>query len=910
MRFHDRARTMRPDSSVMMPLLVLFVSAMNGPSISQAFQTAFGLFTTWGPGLVMWLEVILLNLLAFLYLAPAFRVHISCLKSCEPPQGSIDRAMQHLNRAHRMSILISVLVFLAGALARAILSSPTPERPRFAELPFQLLEAAVSGYFVGILLSLQFERRLYEARMTVVGLGTTVPISYRSLFSRVVTILIAIVLFMAMQAFSLAGGFLGGSGPGSFPAAGARSAFLTAPDMIFHARQYSGLREALYLFIIKLALIGGLFAQVLWQLRYIIERPLATIRERLADLNSPDGRGGSVIGILNNDEFSPVYREINSLILKQRGQLEVSRRRLEEVIESADDPIISFDSAGLIRVFNPAAVEAFACRRDDALGRDIGTFVEGGMAALDPGVETPVAWKDAHGAALTMASHISGGEGEAWRTAILHDMRKQAEIEARLRAARVEAENASRMKSEFLANMSHELRTPLNAILGFTQLIGDDRNLTDGQREKIRVITRSGEHLLSLINDILDISKIEAGRMEVHESVFDLHEFIGDLRDMFSQRCRKKGLSLYVETLEGLPRYVRGDLGKLRQVMINLVGNAVKFTEEGGIGILVGKAGETGSLREGSTPVRFAVRDTGRGIPPDELDLIMRPFVQASTTDHEGGTGLGLAISGRFVTMMGGGLSVKSALGEGSEFSFVLPLAESADAPSAGEGEEVLISVDPDDRIRALIVDDQESNRLVLREMLERAGFLVDEAGDGKEGYERSVALRPALVFMDIKMPLMDGYASVARIKGDPATRDARVFALTASAFSHDEKRIIDAGFDGFLAKPFKVASLHRLIRERGGIALRMSERSATDDDAHEAGSAPPPSRAEWAALHVALRDSILDAAGINDFAQLSALALSMKASAPGLSAALSSAAASYDDAAVDALLDAIGKDS
>ena len=208
---------MRPDSSVLMPLLVLFVAAMNGPSISQAFQTAFGLFTSWGPGLVMWLEVILLNLLAFLYLAPVFRVHITCLNSCEPPQGTIDRAMRHLNRVHRMSIYLSILVFLAGVLARVFLSPANPERPRFAELPFQLLDAAISGYFVGVLLSLQFERRLYEARLTVVGHGTTVPIAYRSFFSRVMAILIAIVLFMAMQAFSLAGGFLGGSGAGPLP---------------------------------------------------------------------------------------------------------------------------------------------------------------------------------------------------------------------------------------------------------------------------------------------------------------------------------------------------------------------------------------------------------------------------------------------------------------------------------------------------------------------------------------------------------------------------------------------------------------------------------------------------------------------------------------------------------------------
>ncbi len=406
------------------------------------------------------------------------------------------------------------------------------------------------------------------------------------------------------------------------------------------------------------------------------------------------------------------------------------------------------------------------------------------------------------------------------------------------------------------------------------------------------MITRSGEHLLSLINDILDISKIEAGKMELHDMVFDLPEFIGDLEDMFGQRCRKKGLSLYVETLDDLPRFVRGDLGKLRQVMINLVGNAVKFTEEGGIGILAG--GESGAIR-------LAVRDTGRGIPENELDLIMKPFVQASTTDHEGGTGLGLAISSRFIAMMGGKLEAQSRLGEGSVFSFVLPLEASDEVPRADDDSTLDIDVDPQARIRVLVVDDQDSNRLVLREMLERVGLLVDEARDGKEAFEMACAIRPAIAFIVEKMPVMDGYAAVALFKKDPRTLATKVFALTASAFSHDEARIASSGFDGFLAKPFKQSSLYRLILEQGGIPVTVHR--AAGSALAPAAEAPEPGSAEFGKISEEARRLIEDAALINDFASLATLAERIAGEAPGVAAALKAAASSYDEAAISGLI-------
>lgn len=396
-------------------------------------------------------------------------------------------------------------------------------------------------------------------------------------------------------------------------------------------------------------------------------------------------------------------------------------------------------------------------------------------------------------------------------TAILRDISQQLSVEATLTGAKIAAENANKIKSEFLANMSHELRTPLNAVLGFTQLLSTDKNLTEGQLEKIDIISRSGEHLLSLINDILDISKIEAGKLELHNSVFGLKQFVDDIREMFSLRCKKNGLSLYVEFADEIPDVVSGDLGKLSQIIINLVGNAVKFTKEGGIGILVGSEDDK---------IRFSVTDSGKGIPENEIEMIMQPFMQSSITDNEGGTGLGLAISSRFIQMMGGTLSVKSEVGKGSTFSFTVSLPESSDLPIEKESETVALAVKKDTEVTALIVDDKELNRLVLKEMLESAGFITIEAENGKIAIERAFEFKPDIIFMDIKMPVMDGYEAMRLMKNSADGSTIPIFALTASAFTNDERKILASGFDGFLAKPFKRSVLFRLIKEKSRIEL------------------------------------------------------------------------------------------
>ncbi|MDP3177005.1 MAG: response regulator, partial [Spirochaetaceae bacterium] len=720
-----------------------------------------------------------------------------------------------------------------------------------------------------------------------------------------------------VQVFSSAGSFFAlgmQNGADALPRS-LLSAALSGPEFLLRYGHFDGVKNALNVFAFRLAVFSVFILQLVLLLKRTIRTPLITVTDRLKALNSPTPASGKVIDILRNDEYARVFELINSLILRQRDQLEISRRRLEGIVEGAADPIIALDPMGAIRIFNPAAEAAFGYAFSEAIGKGLDLLLPDAppsSAMRELGSEGASArlarrpWRRKDGTLVTMESHLSRDceRDEAWTTLILRDVSRQAEIENNLTRARTDAENANRMKSEFLANMSHELRTPLNAILGYTQLMADDRNLTDAQREKIGVISRSGEHLLALINDILDISKIEAGKMELRAQAFDLRRFVADLGDMFDLKCRKKGLALYVETLAELPRYVEADLGKLRQVMINLLGNAVKFTSEGGVSILVG--------RDEADPARikFAVRDTGRGIPDAERELIMLPFVQASTTDHEGGTGLGLAISSRYIAMMGGSLEVASALGEGSTFSFSLDLPEREVPAETGAAEDASLTIASDTESTVLVVDDLQANRLVLKEMLERSGFTVAEAADGREAIERAREMKPDIIFMDIKMPVMDGYDAVAALKLDPATAGIRVFALTASAFSHDEARIAAAGFDGFLAKPFKLGALYRLIREKGGVALREATAIAAASAAATKETGPIDFAAAAAALGESGRSALEGAALINDFVSLAAQASSLLAAAPAFAAALKAAADSYDEAKVAELLAALGSPS
>lgn len=373
------------------------------------------------------------------------------------------------------------------------------------------------------------------------------------------------------------------------------------------------------------------------------------------------------------------------------------------------------------------------------------------------------------------------------------------------------AEASNRAKSVFLANMSHEIRTPLNAILGFSQILGADPTLNRQQREQVDTINRSGEFLLGVINDILEVSKIEAGRVVLHPADFDLRAMISDLEVLFSVRVKEKGLALHVTVEPEVPACVRGDEGKLRQIYINLLGNAAKFTAWGSISLRIDcRAGQGGVWL-----LTSAVEDTGQGIMAEEQGRLFGHFEQtASGIRAGGGTGLGLAICREYARMMGGDITVSSEVGRGSCFSFSVQLtAGDVQMVAKRQPRTRAIAIrEGGERNRILVVDDKAENRTVLTQMLGRVGFVIEEERDGADAVKRFGDYRPHLVLMDIKMPVMDGYEATRRIRALEGGRETRIIAVSASIMDEDRRAALAAGVDGFIGKPFREADLFEVV--------------------------------------------------------------------------------------------------
>lgn len=381
------------------------------------------------------------------------------------------------------------------------------------------------------------------------------------------------------------------------------------------------------------------------------------------------------------------------------------------------------------------------------------------------------------------------------------------------------ADAANRAKSEFLANMSHELRTPLNGILGYTQIFKKDKTLTEQQKNGIAIIHQCGEHLLTLINDILDLSKIEARKMELYPKDFYLAEFLEGITEICRIRAEQKGLVLVYETLTPLPKAIRADEKRLRQVLINLLGNAVKFTPKGRVIFKVGY--QQGKLQ-------FQVEDTGIGIAPHQLEEIFLPFQQVGEHSRETeGTGLGLAISRQFVQMMGASLEVKSTLGEGSVFWLELDLPEVDQGADITKGDERHIIGFKGCKRKVLVVDDKWTNRSVLINLLEPLGFEVLEATNGLECLAKARELKPDLILMDLVMPVLDGFETTRRIRLLSELEGVIVIAISASVFDFDRQQSREVGCEDFLPKPVREAELLEKIRVYLGLEWVYEESGA-----------------------------------------------------------------------------------
>ena len=400
------------------------------------------------------------------------------------------------------------------------------------------------------------------------------------------------------------------------------------------------------------------------------------------------------------------------------------------------------------------------------------------------------------------------------------------------------AEAANRAKSTFLANMSHEIRTPLNAIIGFSQLMQGDADLSQKNREHLDTINRSGEHLLALINDILEMSKIEAGRTVLASSTFDLHALVSDLEVMFRVRTDEKGLQFELNRGEDVPRYVAADEGKLRQVLINLLSNAVKFTDTGGVTARVTST----EGRDDGPLVSFSVTDTGPGIAEEEQHRLFKHFEQtASGVGTGAGTGLGLAISREFVRLMGGDLTIESQPGVGSTFRFevAMEVGDAADAPEEGLARQVTGLKPGQPERRILVVDDKQPNRRLVREMLAGVGFTVYEATNGREAVESFAEHACHLILMDRRMPVMDGFGAIARIRETAEGKNVVIIVLTASAFQESREASLVAGADDFIAKPFRAEDLFAAIGKHLGVEYEYAEAEPAAGETAEGSSQP-----------------------------------------------------------------------
>lgn len=540
---------------------------------------------------------------------------------------------------------------------------------------------------------------------------------------------------------------------------------------------------------------------------------------------------------------SEVLIIIRDITEKKKAQIELESQEafLQQVISAVPSAIFVKDKQGRFLTVNETVAAMYNTTIESMFGKTVADFNPDAEAfrAIEVDVMTTLRSRMIPCQAITLQGQlywyqtvispfcdaqgqIQGIIGAATDITTL----KQAEEE--LRRAKEAAESANKAKSIFLSNMSHELRTPLNVILGFAQLLNYGDSLTAHQQQYLDAVSRSGEHLLMLINDVLEMSKIEAGRILLNETDVDLYAVICTLQQMFQFKAESKGLQLIVEQSSDLPQYIRTDESKLRQVLVNLLGNAVKFTQTGAIVLRVQWQPDTATFH-------FAVSDTGVGIAPEERDRIFDPFVQTEATQQfhrstplqaQDGTGLGLAISRRFVQLLGGEIWVESQVGVGSTFHFTIQaqLAE-GDGILIQSSQCQVIGLEPGQpTYRILIVEDKLENRQLLVELLRPIGFEVQEAINGQEAIEQWKAWSPHLICLDLRMPVLNGYQAAQQIRAQQQNNEApTMIAITSSAFEEDRHQALAAGCDDFVRKPFRADIIFEKIAQHLGVCYRYA---------------------------------------------------------------------------------------
>ncbi len=582
-----------------------------------------------------------------------------------------------------------------------------------------------------------------------------------------------------------------------------------------------------------------------------LQQQTETLARRTTQLEISSQVGGQLTSILDLNEL---LRQIVNLLQTRFGYYHVQIYLLDTTGQNLN-LVEATGSAGALLKKQHHMIPMTAVNLAAKAANSKGTIMVNDVHQTEDGLPTPLLEETQSEIAvpITMKGQVIGvldvqtneisgwDENEANLLRLLANQIAVALTNAQLfeeaTQAREHAEIANQAKSEFLANMSHELRTPLNAILGFAQLMRRDPELTLKQRENLGIIHRSGEHLLMLINDVLDMSKIEAGRMTLKISSFDLWNTLKHLEEMMRVRAERKGLQFTVTRASNVPQYISTDESKLRQALINLLSNAVKFTEEGGVTLRVKRESrehgrETSGHRYPVVGIRFEIEDTGLGIAAEEVDSLFDAFVQTqrvgATTE---GTGLGLAISRKFVQLMGGDIHVESDVGKGAVFRFTIqgPLVEHATIDTRHTSiQGRIIGLAPNQpAYRILIAEDHAESRILLAQLLRAVDFTVDEATNGREAIEQYHHWQPQLILMDMRMPIMTGYEATRSIRNaevHPSSIHTPIIALTASVFEEEKTRMLSAGCDAVVRKPLRESELFDVIHQHLGVQYVYEE--------------------------------------------------------------------------------------
>ena len=515
---------------------------------------------------------------------------------------------------------------------------------------------------------------------------------------------------------------------------------------------------------------------------------------------------------------------LNANLMEQEAEL----RRLSLVARHARDSVIVAGPDRRILWVNNAFVDQTGFTKEEVLGKRGGDLLNGPetdlevLAEIGKNLQMGRAYraevlhytKDHHKLWVDLQCvPVFGDTGEIELfISVERDITQARVREYELAQAKVVAEDGARAKSAFLATMSHEIRTPMNGIIGMAELIAR-APLNDELRLYVSTIRESADALLKIINDILDLSKLDANKLTIEEASFSLRDCVFGVANLLRGQALEKGLTLDIDIIGKIPNTLAGDDGRIRQILLNLIGNAVKFTETGGVVLTVRH-----SEKDGAHHVQLDIQDTGIGIPPDRLDHIFEQFAQAdgATNRRFGGTGLGLSISRQLARRMGGDITATSVPGQGSCFTVALALGTADTAPATTPVDTVPAQAQATEGQTILVAEDNRTNRLLMRKFLQDLPIDLHFAVNGAEAVAQTQALHPDLIFMDMSMPEMDGIEATRHIRLLTIPRQPHIVALTANAFDTDRRACLDAGMNDFLAKPVRRAQLVKVIRAQG----------------------------------------------------------------------------------------------